>query len=1256
MSNNRFNTEGRAKLISLKAASVLLLSFAGLAGNAAYASNVRISAKAAFKAGNLTYSGKLAPARGQLLLPGTQVSIYDAATGQLVHSTTIDPKNAFKYTLPMDAPMCNLKITAGTTVGFLKVAGAPRTCSTVPSCALTASATSTETGQPLMFTGRSLFSGRTAPELNFDFGNGETQAVTGTRIKGGLQASAPQSFSQANSYEVSFSAKLGNQECRDSIVVSVGSSSAPPAPSEATVDPGNASGMVGDYAVIPFSDRGDVGTANVAANQYQQTQALNAIVYQKEPKKPVALGMNQATVEYSAASNPQDPVGPDSINTTSQNYFAADGTAGANFDASAPNAHARPIPNNATVLLEEKNYTDDFNGVKKSGLWDRMLNRNNNGGSDMTRLTSNPATQVTRLDEGARATKDLMANTQSMPGQADPYNANDPQPFKAFDDDFSFFAAQMLPIVGIDDKGRKNPFPLMRVEAKVDGQSVAKADGAVVTSTEMSCAQCHTKGERSADDNQWFTPVGMDDPEAKGVAAPNNATTHDPSGNSGSSYHPAARPKGPDDYQYPAIQNRFELRVVTENPLVYQMVNPFVTAAANLRTDNQLALYKPFKVWADHVPGTDVNTTGNVAFNSEITNEQMILRGDRIKDYQIVNNKLQIQLNFKAPENNSPQAREQAALFNMLLLHDYYDSFGNTEPGINNATGQPNPRQFSTQFADGFEDKTATNVATPPSCGGHHFSTSNHEVGRGSNYDARFVYTNYSRTMHAFHGRIQVYKESVSAGESADGLAHSKGEVIRDKRGHHIPFGGAGWDPEKKNNYKTRAPGSYDGKSDDFDADAFPMHSKGELMLPFDLKRDPNGNMVRQGLTANIGKTDMAENCSVCHAGKTEKVYHDMHYSAGLTCESCHGDMQAVGALWLRPGKNFTNHKAHNFRKFEYDQPDCGSCHFGSHPNAGRLAFAAWDKSQTSLAVGKTNGANNIDQRFAVQPAEVSIKRTATRTDKLCLGIANETCVDTLLNNSANGEQSVTVGTPLFRKSIDTHGNVPCAACHGPAHTIWPVADKNGNANVTAKQLQGYDGTLMECDACHSKETDGRNSFADGMLASDKAIAYGERGTLVTPAASNAYLAGPHGMHPINDENWYMHAIGAAPSAKPKKIRGVELNGGWHNDMAKKPGPNGEDQCAACHGDDHKGTRLSRTLVDRTFVRENGRQVKVKAGQIIGCGLCHSLKKSFTGAPNPRAINGGWPKPPVTPLPVNLIPKPAETGDIDTAADPANPS
>ncbi|MEQ1529839.1 MAG: hypothetical protein ABL925_11020 [Methylococcales bacterium] len=77
--------------------------------------------------------------------------------------------------------------------------------------------------------------------------------------------------------------------------------------------------------------------------------------------------------------------------------------------------------------------------------------------------------------------------------------------------------------------------------------------------------------------------------------------------------------------------------------------------------------------------------------------------------------------------------------------------------------------------------------------------------------------------------------------------------------------------------------------------------------------------------------------------------------------------------------------------------------------------------------------------------------------------------------------------------------------------------------------------------------------------------------------------------------------------------------------MAKKPGPDGEDQCAACHGANHKGSRLSRSLRERDFITDKGKKVKVVKNQIISCGLCHTLSKSFTGAPNPRSPTGGWP-------------------------------
>jgi hypothetical protein len=179
---------------------------------------------------------------------------------------------------------------------------------------------------------------------------------------------------------------------------------------------------------------------------------------------------------------------------------------------------------------------------------------------------------------------------------------------------------------------------------------------------------------------------------------------------------------------------------------------------------------------------------------------------------------------------------------------------------------------------------------------------------------------------------------------------------------------------------------------------------------------------------------------------------------------------------------------------------------------------------------------------------------------------------------------------------------------------------------VTARQLQGYDGNIVECSVCHVKD-----DFKDGLVATDggasnKGVAQGVReGRVVDASSERAYLAGPHGMHPVNDPYWWKEAASSAPN------RGGTRKGGWHNDFAKKPGPFGEDQCAACHDSDHRGTRLSRTLTAREFVNERGRVVRVAADTPIGCNLCHSLRKSFTGVPTgqPRAY------PPPSPPPIH---------------------
>jgi hypothetical protein len=147
----------------------------------------------------------------------------------------------------------------------------------------------------------------------------------------------------------------------------------------------------------------------------------------------------------------------------------------------------------------------------------------------------------------------------------------------------------------------------------------------------------------------------------------------------------------------------------------------------------------------------------------------------------------------------------------------------------------------------------------------------------------------------------------------------------------------------------------------------------------------------------------------------------------------------------------------------------------------------------------------------------------------------------------------------LYRNSLDSHAKLGCESCHGSPHAIWPNRNPDANDNVTAKQLQGHTGTITECTTCHEA-----NSFPNGTLA------------------------GPHGMHPVNDPFWN------------------EEDG--HSRFAKRNG----DQCAACHGADHLGTRLAKVPVDRVLRDTKGKILTtLKAGDQVSCDLCHSLKKSF---------------------------------------------
>lgn len=137
----------------------------------------------------------------------------------------------------------------------------------------------------------------------------------------------------------------------------------------------------------------------------------------------------------------------------------------------------------------------------------------------------------------------------------------------------------------------------------------------------------------------------------------------------------------------------------------------------------------------------------------------------------------------------------------------------------------------------------------------------------------------------------------------------------------------------------------------------------------------------------------------------------------------------------------------------------------------------------------------------------------------------------------------------LYRFS-GTHGSMACESCHGSPHAEWP-ARTACNDNVTAFQIQGHTGEIAECGACH----------LSGLSPS---------------------LGGPHGLHNVNDPGWMSQ-------------HGVFLR-------------RSRTTCMACHGQDLRGTVLSRAKDDRTLPRSSrlGGEVIFTTGTQVSCYACHT--------------------------------------------------
>ena len=300
------------------------------------------------------------------------------------------------------------------------------------------------------------------------------------------------------------------------------------------------------------------------------------------------------------------------------------------------------------------------------------------------------------------------------------------------------------------------------------------------------------------------------------------------------------------------------------------------------------------------------------------------------------------------------------------------------------------------------------------------------------------------------------------------------------------------------------------------------------------------------GRSSAIAQETLNNTCYTCHPGKSTKCLRGvMSKEAGSVCQDCHGDMQQVGNDFS--GKDSPHYTDLDKRVPWAIEPGCQSCHTGD-------------------AVNNLAGETNVIAEPAVNQNGSSISPIrllqAWRTD-------DTDAKPIVAANRRFAEEQIDGKEVLYRLSKG-HGGVFCEGCHGSTHAEWPAGgnkpdgtndpDIGVNDNIAATQIQGHEGKIQECDACHQRDPNDPRSLAMPLG-----------------------LDGPHGMHPVNDNRWnHQHR---------------NFTGGQYAN------------CRTCHGADLTGTALSAASADRVLDKKDGSQATFEKGHMFGCGDCHRQKR-----------------------------------------------
>ena len=323
----------------------------------------------------------------------------------------------------------------------------------------------------------------------------------------------------------------------------------------------------------------------------------------------------------------------------------------------------------------------------------------------------------------------------------------------------------------------------------------------------------------------------------------------------------------------------------------------------------------------------------------------------------------------------------------------------------------------------------------------------------------------------------------------------------------------------------------------------------------------PAPNQLADGTITNQAErlAVLEDTCYQCHPGTNVQCLRGAMFNGGMLCNDCHGDMEQVGndfSVGVSPsnpgafvlGGDFYDPNDPQPRVPWANEPGCGSCHTGTATD--NLAGSVNSIVNTRDIDGNVDG---IRLRQAYRTGDAKATPIVP---------TNKRFAEPAVPADFNGFANPGAGNPQLYRVSTGHGGVMCEGCHGATHAEWPNANPASNDNVTANQLQGHVGALIECGTCHTNVND------------------------LSPDGSLNSLRGPHGLHAVGDTNF---------------ARGDHRRN------------RNENECRACHGQNGQGTVLSRMAEDRvleckdqTAFCPNGNSVLFPKGHAVGCTECHS--------------------------------------------------